>query len=53
MQLFSKPQDFSHPPQTIQADLRDLARSTAFQETGAKLDARKIGVLACLFSLIE
>jgi hypothetical protein len=24
-----------------------------FQEMGAKLDARKIGVLACLFSLIQ
>jgi hypothetical protein len=53
MQLFSNPQDFSQLARTIQANLFELARLDAFQETGAKLDARKIGVLACLFSLRE
>jgi hypothetical protein len=44
---------FLRSPRTIQTGRFELARLSVLQETVAQLDARKIGVLACLFALIN
>jgi hypothetical protein len=54
MQLFSKrnyfPRNPSYPAQRSRWAWRHCPD---FSETRAQLDARKIGVLACLFALVQ